>query len=147
MAANVKFNFLDSHGRSTSRSFHNVEALVADIIADVGELAALWAPLTDLQLVNAIMTFSTTTGAFAGAVGSNMDDNVSVQVLAGDGFKYDVDLPAVPDAKISGGVVALTDQDLIDFIAEFAGGAGNAWRVNLRNPTTIASVIKATLDK
>jgi len=145
MASVVKFNFLDDHGRKTSRSFSHTSDVLATVLASAATLAGLWDPLTDLQMTGVVVTKKDATVAFAGASGSNIDDNVSVQVLAADGFAYDVDLPAVPNAKLSGGQIALSDADLIAFFAAFA--AGGVWRVNLRNPTAVASVVKAILDK
>jgi hypothetical protein len=142
--AKVKFNFRDSRGRPVSRTFWNTEVAVADVITEVGTLAGLWNPLTDLEFESVNISFVDPSAAFAGASVSNRAENVSVQVQGGDGRLYDVDLPDVPDAKTVGEAMSLADTDLIAFFAEFAGGG--TWRVNLNNPTTITSIISATLD-
>jgi len=145
MASVVKFNFLDGNGRKTSRSIVYDSDVLATVLTGAAALAVLWAPLTDLQLTGVVVTKKDNSVVFAGVSTSNIDENVSVQVLGADGYAYDFDLPDPPTAKISGGVIALTDADLVAFFAEF--DAGSSWRVNLRNPTAVASVVKAVLDK
>jgi len=145
MASVVKFNFIDSHGRKTSRSFAHTSDVLATVLADANTLAALWNPLTDLQMTGVVVTKKDATPSFAGVAGSNIDENVSVQILAADSFAYDVDLPDVPTAKLSGGTMVLTDADLVAFFAPFL--AAGPWRVNLRNPTAFVSIVKAVLDK
>lgn len=141
----VKFNFRDSRGRPTSRSLWNTNTILADVITAIGTLAGLWGPLTDLAYEGASISVSDPSAAFAGAAVSNIDENVSVQVTGTDGFKYDLDLPDVPDTKTPGEAMSIADTDLVAFIAQFQGA--NTWRVNLRNPTQISQVLKATLDK
>ena len=141
----VRFNLLDSNGRDTSRTWHNTQAAIADVLTDAGVLAALLAAITDLQIVSAVITFTDPSVATAGNAPSNIDAGVTVQVLGADGFRYPVNIPDMPEAKISSGAVSTTDADLVAFFDEFA--AGGTWRVNLRNPTAVASIIKATLDK
>lgn len=142
---NVRFNFRDSRGRNTSRTIHNTNTLIADVITDVGVLALAWNPLTDLQLVDVTITTTDASGAFAGAAVSNIDENVSVRAQGGDGRVYDFDLPDMPDAKMPTDTLDITDVDVTTFFAEFA--AGNNWRVNLNNPTDIVSLINGRLDK
>jgi hypothetical protein len=96
-------------------------------------------------MTGVVVTKKDATPSFAGVAGSNIDENVSVQVLAADSFAYDVDLPDVPSAKLSGGTMVLTDTDLVAFFAPFL--AAGPWRVNLRNPTAFVSIVKAVLDK
>lgn len=141
----VKFNFRDSRGRPTSRTLFNVGATIAAVLTDVGTLAALWNPLTDLAFEGVNVSFVDPSSAFAGTPPSNIDENVSVQVTGADGYKYDLDLPDVPDAKTPGEAMSISDADLLAFVAAFQG-AGN-WRVNLRNPVQITQILKATLDK
>ena len=143
--ATVKFNFRDSRGRPTSRSLGHSGVVIADILTDVGTLAGLWNPLTDLALEGVSVSFTDIGAAFAGTPPSNVDENVSVQVSGVDGYKYDLDLPDVPDAKTPSEQMSIADTDLVAFIAQFQGA--NPWRVNLRNPTQVATIIKATLDK
>lgn len=143
--ATVKFNFVDSRGRSISRSIAHTGTVVADILADANTLAGLWNPLTDLALTSVVVTFTDVAPAFAGAAVSNRDENVSVQVQGADGRKYDFDLPDVPDAKMPTELLDTSDADVVAFFAKFAGG--DVWRVNLNNPTAISTVIKGVLDK
>lgn len=145
MPYNVKFNFRDSRGRPTSRTYHNTQALIADALTDAGTLAALMNPLTDLALEGITLSVKNSTINFAGSPPSSIDSNVSLKVVGGDGFGYDVDLPAVPNAKTTAEQMSLADADLVAFTNAF--GVGGTWRVNLRNPTDIATLVSATLDK
>jgi len=141
----VTFSFLDSRSRRTTRSFWNTEATLALVLAAVTALVAEWNPLTDLALEKVTITNVSTADAFAGAAVSNIDENVSVQVIAANGRRYDIDLPDVPDAKTPGENMDITDADLVAFFALFAGGG--TWRVNPDNPQAITTIVKATLDK
>lgn len=145
MAFDVRFNFLDSRGRSTSRSFHNTNALVADVVTQIGVLLALWNVVTDLQFLYATIMNKDAASAFAGAAVSNVDENTSCKVIAGDGKVYDVNLPDVPDAKHPGESLDMTDVDVANFFAEFA--VGKTWRLNLNNPTEIVTLVSGQLDK
>jgi len=142
---NVKFNFRDSRGRPTSRTYWNTATVLSDVLSDVTTFAPLLNALTDLALESITVSVKSTTTTFAGAAVSNIDENVSLKVLGGDGWGYDVDLPDVPDLKTPSGVIALTDADLLAFAAAFA--VAEPWRINLRNPTTIGTLVSATLDK
>lgn len=143
--ANVKFNFRDSRGRALSRSVAHTGTVVADILADANTLAGLWDALTDLALESVVVTFTDLSPAFAGAGISNRDENVSVQVQGSDGRKYDFDLPDVPDSFTPTELLDITDINVTNFFAQFA--APNGFRINLNNPTEVASVIKGVLDK
>lgn len=145
MSYTVKFNFRDSRGRSVSRSLHNDEPLIADVLTDVGELTALWNPLTDLAFENVVVTRRDDSDAFAGATVSNRDENTSVKVLAEDGYVYDFDLPDIPDALHPGETLDVTDAAVVAFFDEFL--TAGPWRINLRTPTAIASLISGKLDK
>lgn len=145
MAFNVRFLFRDSRGRPTSRTYHNTSALIADVFTDVTTLAPLLNAMTDLAMEGIVISVRSTTTTFTGAAVSNVDENVSVKVLAEDGFQYDVDLPDVPDVKTPSEQISLTDTDLVALFGEFE--TAGKWRINLRNPTAVASVISATLDK
>ncbi len=145
MAYTVKFNFRDSRGRTVSRSLHNDEPLIADVITDVGELTTLWNPITDLAFEEVVITSRNTADAFAGAAVSNRDENTSVKVMGEDGYVYDFDLPDVPDALHPGETLDVTDAAVVAFFDEFL--TAGPWRVNLRNPTAIASLISGKLDK
>lgn len=144
MASEVRFNFLDSRGRTTSRTVVHTSDVIATILADVAVLAPLWDALTDLELVDVIVSKRDNTDAFAGAAVSNIDENVSVQVLKANGYKADFNLPDMPDSFTPGGVIDPTALPITDFFAEFA--AGNNWRLNIQNPQAISSVIKGVLD-
>lgn len=142
---NVRFNFRDSRGRNTSRTYWNTAVNdVAQTITDAGALALLLDPLTDLALVDITITYPGA-ASFAGAAVSNVDENVSVKVEGGDGRIYDVDIPDMPDAKMPTEVLDITDVDVVAFFNQFL--VAGPWRVNLNNPTDIATVIRGTLDK
>lgn len=139
------FNFQDSHGRLRSRKLFNTQVAVADVITDIGTLAGLWNPLTDLGLVSVNIAFVDLSAAFALVANSNVDVNASVQVQGGDGYRYDFDLPGIPDSLVSGGALNTADTGVVDFFAEFA--TGDTWRINTRNPTFISQVLSGTLDR
>jgi len=145
MAFDVRFNFLDSRGRSTSRSFHNTNALVADVVTQIGVLMTLWDAITDLQFLYATIMNKDTAAAFAGAAISNVDENTSCKVIAGDGKVYDVNLCDVPDSFHPGESLDMTDLAVSNFFAEFA--VGKTWRLNLNNPTEIVTLVSGQLDK
>lgn len=145
MSFRVRFNFRDSRARTTSRTFVNTQALIANVLLDIATLAALWDTITELQLVDVVMTQVDTTEAFAGAATSNVDENTSVKVQGADNRIYDVDLPDLPDAKHPIAALDITDADVVAFFDEFA--VGNNWRVNLNNPTDVTAILSGLLDK
>lgn len=145
MSFRVRFNFRDSRARSTSRTFVNNQALIATVITDVGVLAPLWNTITDLELVDVVITQVNTDDAFAGAATSNVDENTSVKVQGADNRVYDVDLPDLPDAKHPIAALDITDADVVAFFDEF--DAASHWRVNLNNPTDITAILSGLLDK
>ncbi len=145
MPYTVKWNFRDSRGRTVSRSIHNTAALIADVLTDVGVLGPLWDALTDLAFEQVVITQRDDSDAFAGAAISNRDENTSVKVMGEDGYVYDFDLPDVPDAKHPGESLDVTDADVVAFFDEFE--TADRWRINLRTPTAIASLISGKLDK
>jgi len=142
----VLFNLLDSNGRETTRSWFNTQAAIADVLTDAATLAGLLAAITDLAIISCVVTFTDPSVAEAGAAVSNIDEGVTVQVLGADGYKYPVNIPDVPDAKVSGGAMSTTDADLVAFFNEFDPSTGT-WRVNLRNPVGVTQILRATLDK
>jgi hypothetical protein len=143
--ANCRFNFMDSRGRSTSRTFAHVSDVFATVLAAAATLAALWDVLTDLQLVNVTISLTDMAPAFAGEAPSNIDENTSVKVLGADGRVYDVDLPDMPDSFTPSGMIDPTDPDIVAWFDEF--GPASSWRVNLNNPTAITQIISGSLDK
>ena len=146
MAFNVRFNFTDLKNGDTSRTWVNTGATVAAVLLDVTTLVALYAAIGLGGLDSVLISQRSTADAFAPETGANVDDNASVQVLGGDGYKYDFDLP-MPEADIiqADRSVLTTDAAVIAFFAAFA--SGSTWRINLRNPTDVATVIGGTLDK
>ena len=145
MASNVVFQFLDSRGRAKTRTLVNVSDVIATVLADVAVLGPLWDVLTDLQLVGVTISVKSTATAFAGAAISNVDENVSAQVLQGNGFKADFNLPDMPDSFTPAGVIDPVDISIAAFFAEFLIGA--TWRINTQNPQDITTVISGVLDK
>lgn len=145
MSFRVRWNFRDSRARTTSRTFVNTQTLIADVLTDIAALSALWDPITDVELVDVVITQVDTTEAFAGAAVSNVDENTSVKVQGADGRIYDVDLPDLPDALHPGASLDVTDAAIVAFFDEFL--VGNTWRVNLNNPTDITALLTGLLDK
>lgn len=143
--ARVQFNFRDTRGRLTSRSVVHTSNVIATILADIATLAPLWDTITDLGLENVTISLTDDADAFASAGVSNVDENVSVKVLAADGFKYDFDLPDMPDAFTPVELLDVTNPDVVAFFDQF--GPASPWRINLRNPTAIVSLISGRLDK
>jgi hypothetical protein len=143
--SNVRFNFRDSRGRATSRTFAHTSDVIATVLTDVGTLAGLWDTLTDLQLENVTVSLTDDGDAFAGAGVSNVDENVSVKARGADGRVYDVDLPDMPDSYTPIELIDITDPDVAAFFDEF--GPASPWRVNLNNPTAIVQLISGKLDK
>jgi len=119
--------------------------LIADALTDIGTLAALWNTITEVMLVDVVLTQVDASETFAGAAVSNVDENTSVKVEGADGRTYDVDLPDLPDAKHPIAALDITDVDIVAFFDEFA--VGQNWRVNLNNPTDITSILSGLLDK
>lgn len=145
MSFRVRFNFRDSRARTTSRTVINNQALIATVLTDIGVLAALWDTITELELVDAVITQVDASEAFAGAAVSNVDENTSVKVQGADNRLYDFDLPDLPDAKHPIAALDITDTDVVAFFDEFA--VANSWRVNLNNPTDVTAIISGMLDK
>jgi len=142
---NVKFNFIDSRGRTISRTLWNTGTTIAAVLADVATLAPLWDAITDLQFLEVVLTNRDVGDAFAGAAISSIDENTSVKVRGGDGWVYDFNLPDVPDALHPGESLDVTDAAVVAFFDEF--DSGDNWRINLRNPTDITDLISGKLDK
>lgn len=146
MAFNVRFEFVDDHGRKTFRTWVNSNALIADVITQVGVLAPLLNAVIEGGLVKVSMTQTNVADAFAAGATASIDDNASIRVLAGDGFNYDFDLPMInPALVLAGGAINTDDAGIIALFAEFA--LAKTWHINLRNPTDIVAVMSGTLDK
>lgn len=145
MAFRVRFNLMDSRGRRTSRTYHNNQPLIATVLTDITTLSGLWDTITDLALMDVVITQANSDDAFAGAAVSNIDENTSVKALGADNRVYDVDLPDMPDAKHPIAALDVTDADVVAWFDEF--GVANNWRVNLSNPTAITLLISGLLDK
>lgn len=139
------WKFRDSRQRNTSRTIWNTQTTIALVAAEIASLAALWNPLTDLQLVSVLIGFDDEASAFAGETVSSIDAGVSVQVRGGDGRLYDFDLPAVPNTLTVSEAMPTDGAALVAFFDEFA--VGGTWRLNISNPTTVTAIVKATLDK
>ena len=142
---NVKFNFIDSRGRTISRTLWNTETTLAAVLTETAILAPLWAALTDLELTDIVITNRDTSDAFAGAAISSRDENTSVKVTGGDTYVYDFNLPDMPDAFHPGESLDVTDAAVVAFFDEF--DSAETWRINLRNPTDIVNLISGKLDK
>lgn len=146
MAFDVTFNFTDVFNRRTQRTYHNTQALLATVLTDLTTIAELIDAVSLGGLENVIITQRSAAEASAAEAGSNVDENCSVQVLGGDGYRYDFNLP-MPDPSIlnSDGTLDTGNAAVVALFGAFA--SGDSWRINLRNPTDIASVIGGVLDK
>lgn len=149
MAFDVTFQMYDELNRETTKRFHNTNALIADVLTDVAAMSPLLAAVIQGGLSGVIITQSSTGGAFSpSAEESNIDEGMRIAVRGGDNERYSVGIPMPRnDLRQAGGVINVADPDLVAFLAEFDGLAGNNWRINLKNPTTIATVLSGTLDK
>lgn len=146
MAFSVKFTFDDAYGRTTSRTWHNTEATIAAVLADVTEIAPTIEAISDGGLTDVTITVKSTDETFDETAGANVDANASVTVEGSDGYKYDFNIPMPKAAKLlTDGSVNTADGDVTDFFDQFS--APNTWRINLRNPTQIAAVIGGKLDE
>jgi hypothetical protein len=146
MAYSVRFNFLDSMGRIKGRSFHNTNALIADVITQVGVLAPLADAIIEGGLNNVIITQKNDDDAFAATAGSDIDNGMTLTLETTAPSNYGMRIPMPIDAlKLSGGVVDTANAALLLFLAEF--DAAKTWRVNLDNPVPFVSIVKGTVDK
>lgn len=146
MAFTVKLNFMDEYGRKTSRSFGNTSALIADVLTDLATLAPLFEAVIQGGMLGATISIADKSDAFVATSPSNIDENASLQVVGGDGYNYDFDLPMpIAALRLAGGSIDTANAALVSLMAQWAVGA--KWRVNLRSPTDIVSVTKGTLDK
>lgn len=146
MPFDVKFRFIDEKNGFKDKTYHNTSALLADVLTDITALAALFDAVMLAGLEYVVISQRSAAEANAPEAGSNVDANASVQVLGADGYKYDFDLLTPNPALInSDRTLDTTDAAVIALFAAF--GAGDSWRINLRHPTSIASVIGGTLDK
>ncbi len=146
MAFNVRFKFVDDHGRNTFRTYHNTQATIALVLTQVGVLAPVIDAAIEGGLTDVLISQVSTADAFAQAVDANIDTNGSLKVLAGDGFNYDFNVPMIlPSLVLAGGVLDTDNVLLTNLVAEFA--SGKTWRINLRNPTDITEITGGSLDK
>lgn len=146
MAYSVRFNFVDAMGRIKGRSFHNNNALIADVITQVGVLAPLINAIIEGGLVNVIITQKNSAAAFAADAGSDVDNGMTLTLETTAPSNYGMRVPMPIDAlKLAGGVVDTANAALLLFLAEF--DAAKTWRVNLDNPVPYVSIVKGTVDK
>ena len=147
MAFDVTFNFVDAYNRKTTRTWHNLQALLANALLNVTTLADLYDTIGFGGLESVLLTQRSIADASAPTALASIDENVSVQVVGGDGYRYDFNLPMPNKAGIilADGSLNTADSDVTDFFDQFASGAN--WRINLRNPTDIATLVGGVLDK
>lgn len=149
MAFNVTFQMYDELNRETSKTWFNTNALIADVLTDVAALSPLLQAIIQGGLSGVVITQASTSGAFStSAEESNIDEGMRIAVRGGDANRYSVSVPMPRnDLRQVGGSINVADPDVVAFFDEFDGLAGNNWRINLRNPTNIATVLSGTLDK
>lgn len=149
MAFEVTFQMYDELNRETTKRFYNANTLIADVLTDVAALSPLLQAIIQGGLSGVIISQASTGGAFSpSAEESNIDEGMRIAVRGGDTHRYSVGIPMPRnDLRQAGGVINVADPDVVAFFAEFDGTAGNNWRINLNNPTTIATVLSGTLDK
>lgn len=144
--ANVRFNLVDEFGRATTRTWFNDEPLLADILADVVILAPLLDAVIQGGLTSIVISIPSSATTFVSTSPSNIDENASLKVTGGDARNYDFDLPMpVAALRLGGGAIDTSNAALISFIDQFL--LADAWRINLNNPTDIATLNSGTLDK
>lgn len=146
MAFEVTFDFTDQWNRKTTRRWYNNQALVATVLTDIAALAPLYDAVGLGGISGVVITQKSTATTLAAGGASNIDANASIKVIAGDGYKYDFDLP-MPSSTIlnNDGTIITDDTDLVAFFNEFAT-AGH-WRINLRNPTDVVTIDGGSVDK
>jgi hypothetical protein len=148
MAIKATFRFTDGMGRKTTRSWTSTATLLADAVADVAALATALQNATVGGLDGVVLSTVESGSDFVAGGSSNIDNNASVKVLAGDGYEYDFDLPMPIDGlKLAGGGFNTAAAEWTAIAALFAGGADQDWRINLRAPTTIVAATGGTIDK
>ncbi len=146
MAFNVRFEFVDDHGRKTHRTWNNSNALIADVLTQIGVIAPLFNAVIEGGLSKLTISQNSVAAAFAADATANVDDNASMKVIGGDGFAYDFDLPMInPGLVLAGGAINTSDAGIIALFSEF--DVAKTWHINLRNPTDIVSLLSGELDK
>jgi hypothetical protein len=145
----VQFNLIDHNNSVIRKKFWNTNTDLATVLADVAVMAPLLQAIVQGGLQDVTISTEDSSDAFAvSAEESNIDEGMTLSVLGGDGFNYPLKVPMPrSDLRLPGRAIALNDADLVAFLAKFDGGAGNDWRINLRNPTTVVSVNSGKLDK
>lgn len=146
MAFTVRFNFLDSMGRTKGRSFHNTQAAIADVLTDVAVLAPLLNAIVEGGLQDIVITQKSDASAFAADAGSDIDNGMTLTLDTTATSNYGMRIPMPIDAlKLAGGVIDTANAALLSFLAEF--DALKTWRVNLDNPVSYVGIVKGTVDK
>ncbi len=146
MSFKCTFRFVDGYGRRTTRSYTNTNVLIATVLTELATFAAALDVIVEGGLESVHISQDDTSEAFAAAATSNKDENMSCQVLAGDGYNYDFDLPMPAAAIINAdGSLDTTHGSVITFFALFLTGA--TWRINVRAPTDIVTILGGQLDK
>lgn len=146
MAFQVRFNWLDEKLGKTSRTYHNTNAVLADVITQLAVLLPLFDAASMGGMDDIIITNVSTAATFAAIADSNVDKNGSIKVTGGDGRGYDFNLPMINSALVlPGGALDVTDAAITNVIDEFA--VGKTWRVNLNNPTDITEITGGQIDK
>ena len=146
MAFNVQFKMVDEFGRKTTRTWGCTEATVALVLTALAVIAPLLDAITQGGLTGVNISTKDESDAFAFSSPSNVDENASITVIGGDTFNYDFDLPMpIASLRLSGGKIDVDDAAVVSFFAQFL--TGGKWRINLRNPTDIVTVVEGKLDK
>lgn len=145
MALAVTMTFTDDNGRSTNRTFTTTSSTISDAITDVADFATKADAILDCGLSGVSITTKDNAADFAPLADSNLDEGVTFQVTADDGFKYSIKMP-IPSAaiRVGGGAISLVDAGVIAFTDLFK--TGGKWRVNNRTPTFVTTVDKGLLD-
>ena len=148
MAFNCTFRFIDDMGRPTTRTYVSTATLAADAEADVDTLAAAFDAASEGGLDGVTISYVYTGANFAADATSNIDDNASVTVSTSGNYNHPFDLPMpVAALKLAGGSFDSDDALWTAITDLFAGGVGQDWRVNKRNPVTITGTVGGKIDK
>lgn len=135
----------DVQGRRTTKEFENTETTIA---AAQTLMAAVLADFIVISDLGTTKYSSCADAAFVTAAGpaSNKDEAVNMRLQASDGSVVNFRIPApAKDAAgvfnyVSGGVVDITNADIVAFFANYIGG-------NMRvNGKTITAVLSGTLE-
>jgi hypothetical protein len=144
MAFNVTFTILDSYGRTTTRTYTNTSALIADALSDSATMVSYLEGLSlgavsKYGVAQVVPVASPAPEALA-----NNDAGATLHCRMENSKLVGLKLPAIdPGLVNSDGTVDLTSGAVTDFVSAFATGAH--WRISEGN--YITGIVSGELDK